>query len=60
MLVSSFVKSILVKRGRIFESCFIGGESIESFVDIERKSFFDAGWMIASSIDVKGGIIYDL
>ena len=52
MLVSSFVKSILVKRGRIFECCFIRGESIKSFVDIERKSFLDAGWMVASCIDV--------
>ena len=58
MLVSSFVKSILVKRGRIFECCFIGGESIEPFVYIERKSFLDAGRMVASGIHVKRGVIF--
>ena len=58
MLVSSFVKSILVKRGRIFECCFIRGESIKSFVDIERKSFLDAGRMVASCIYVKRGVVF--
>ena len=34
MLVSSFVKSILIKWGGILESQFIGGKSIQSLVNI--------------------------
>ena len=58
MPISSSVESILVKRGRIFECCFIGGESIEPFINIERKSFLDAGRMVASCIYVKRGVVF--